>query len=118
MAGEKKAVLEELGVEVQLSAGDEGKVDLKSVLLALAEDECNEVLVEAGPTLAGQFFQHNLWDEFVVYVAPKLMGNLARPLLVLPLDTMSQVESFEWHDVVQIGPDIRMTALNSQSVKP
>ena len=108
----KKKSLEQLGAKVLLLSGDKNKVDLKSLLSVLAEDECNEVLVEAGATLAGDFFQQNLWDELIVYVAPKLMGHLARPLLALPLEQMSQVDHFEWHDITQIGSDIRLTLLN------
>lgn len=105
--------LQQLGAEVLMMSDYHNRVDIKNLLSKLAEDECNEVLVEAGATLAGNFFQQNLWDELVVYMAPKLMGNLARPLLMLPLDTMSQVESFQWNDITQVGTDMRLTILKS-----
>ena len=41
----------------------------------LGELECNEVLVEAGPTLAGDFMRSGLVDELVVYMAPVAAGS-------------------------------------------
>jgi len=114
-ATKRKNILEGLDAEVLLLPGDtkrandNDRIDLARLLKVLADKECNEVLVEAGATLAGEFFQQELWDELVVYVAPKLMGSLARPLLELPLDKMSQVDNFQWHDVTQVGSDIRLT---------
>ncbi len=49
-----------------------------------AELECNEVLVEAGPTLAGEFMRRGLVDELVVYMAPVVLGDAARGLFNLP----------------------------------
>ena len=40
----------------------------------LGELEANEVLVEAGATLAGAFLRQGLVDELLLYVAPKLLG--------------------------------------------
>ena len=41
---------------------------------------CNDVLIEAGPTLSGSFIRAGLVDELVVYIAPKLLGSDAKPL--------------------------------------
>jgi diaminohydroxyphosphoribosylaminopyrimidine deaminase/5-amino-6-(5-phosphoribosylamino)uracil reductase len=42
--------------------------------LVLAARGVNEVLVEAGPRLAGAFAQQGLVDEFVIFVAGKFLG--------------------------------------------
>ena len=39
----------------------------------------NEVWVEAGATLAGAFVREQLFDELVVYLAPRLLGAGASP---------------------------------------
>ncbi len=53
------------------------------LLRHLAALECNEVLVEAGPRLAGSFLAAGLVDEIVLYVAPTILGDAA-PALALP----------------------------------
>ncbi len=97
-------------VEVICLAGGDGQVDLPALLKVLAEKECNRVLVEAGAELAGAFLQAGLVDEFVIYMAPKLLGSSARPLLTLPLDSMGQQVALDITDMRQVGDDIRITA--------
>ncbi len=48
--------------------------------------------------------------SFVFYMAPKLLGSSARPLLTLPLDTMDQQVALDITDIRQVGDDIRITA--------
>lgn len=84
--------------------------DLQGVLKLLAERQCNEVLVEAGATLAGAFVQRGLVDEFVVYMAPTLLGSTARPLLQLPLEKMSEQVPLEILELHPLGKDWRITA--------
>ncbi|MFC5582125.1 bifunctional diaminohydroxyphosphoribosylaminopyrimidine deaminase/5-amino-6-(5-phosphoribosylamino)uracil reductase RibD [Rhodanobacter terrae] len=59
-------------------------LDLPAVLALLAGRGCNEVHVEAGPTLCGALFAAGLADELLLYIAPVLLGDSARPLLRLP----------------------------------
>ena len=57
-----------------------GQFDLQAVLALLAERGINEVQVEAGATLAGAFLSAGLVDELLLYVAPVMLGERARPL--------------------------------------
>jgi len=89
----------------------DGRVDLAALLHYLAEREINEVLIEAGPTLAGTVVQQRLVDELVLYLAPHLMGSDARGLFNIgPLARMSERVPLEWRDLRQIGPDLRIRA--------
>jgi len=95
--------------------GGEGRVDLHRLLRKLAAEEaCNEVMVEAGPTLAGSFMAENLVDELQVYMAGILLGNLAKPLLELPFATMSQRRRLRITDIRALGEDWRITARPEQ----
>lgn len=86
-----------------------GRVDLEALLRYLAEREINEVLIEAGPTLAGTAVQQRLVDEIVLYLAPHLMGSDARGLFNIgPLASMSERVPLELLDLRQIGPDLRI----------
>ena len=66
-------------------------------------------MVEAGPTLAGAFLKAGLVDEVLVYMAPKLLGDLARPLVHMPeLVHLKQALDFTLFDVTQLGEDLRL----------
>lgn len=92
-----------------LSLDQRGHLPVRGVLELLAKREANEVLIESGPMLAGAFFQAGLCDELVVYMAPKLMGSQARPLMVLPFDNMSDSVALNLIDVRMLGDDLRLT---------
>ncbi len=96
-----------------LVCGDES-VDLTALLSALAERGCNEVLVEAGPRLVGAFLAQGLWDELLVYVAPKLLGSDARPMALLPLAAMEQAVHATMRDCVTVGDDLRLRLIPAQ----
>lgn len=86
-----------------------GHVDLNHVLRDLGERQCNDVLVEAGPTLAGRFLELGLADELVLYLAPLLLGPDARPLLQLPLvQRLDDGLQFQLHASERIGPDLKL----------
>jgi diaminohydroxyphosphoribosylaminopyrimidine deaminase/5-amino-6-(5-phosphoribosylamino)uracil reductase len=102
--------LREAGARVESVAMAEGGLDLRAVLERLAALECNEVLVEAGPTLAGEFVRAGLVDELVVYMAPVVLGHAARGLFHIPaLERMCDRREFQWHDVERVGEDLRLT---------
>jgi diaminohydroxyphosphoribosylaminopyrimidine deaminase / 5-amino-6-(5-phosphoribosylamino)uracil reductase len=87
----------------------QGGLDLHAVMQRLAEREVNELLVECGPTLAGAFVLQQLVDELVLYVAPKLLGDDAAPLLrIKGSEFPNGLSAFEFRDVQQIGNDLRL----------
>lgn len=86
-----------------------GRLDLLAVLQAVAQRGCNEVQVEAGPILSGALWQAGLVDELLVYVAPLLLGDAARPLLNLPtLADMGQREALDLRGQGMVGKDMRL----------
>lgn len=98
------------GVTVVLAGADaQGRIDLKDALQALARHEVNEILAECGPRLAGSLLEQGLVDEIIAYVAPKLLGDQARPLAHLPgIERLTQALVWRWVDVRQIGDDVRL----------
>ncbi len=103
--------LETAGAEVARVPGEPAGLDLVAVLEALARREVNEVLVEAGATLAGALLAADLVDELRLYMAPTLLGDAARPLLRLPaLASMAERRELEISDVRRIGRDLRIIA--------
>jgi diaminohydroxyphosphoribosylaminopyrimidine deaminase/5-amino-6-(5-phosphoribosylamino)uracil reductase len=85
-----------------------GGLDLDAVMRRLNQLEINELLLECGPTLAGAFVAQHLVDEWVLYVAPRFLGDDAAPLLRAQFGAAAQ-DSYEFHDVRRIGDDVRLT---------
>ena len=103
--------LRNTGADVVTVAADNGKIDLAAMLKQLADDDINEVMLEAGAGLSGAMLQAGLIDEFVIYMAPILMGNGARGLLSLPgLEKMADRIELEILDTRSVGCDWRITA--------
>jgi diaminohydroxyphosphoribosylaminopyrimidine deaminase/5-amino-6-(5-phosphoribosylamino)uracil reductase len=86
---------------------ENGRLPLVEVLQLLAGRQCNQVLVEAGPTLSGAFLAAGLVDYWYLYMAPKLMGSSANPLLRLPFEKMSESVNLDIAEVRTIGDDLR-----------
>jgi diaminohydroxyphosphoribosylaminopyrimidine deaminase/5-amino-6-(5-phosphoribosylamino)uracil reductase len=88
---------------------ENGYLDLQAVLQKLAQLEVNEVLVEAGPTLAGQLLTTFFADELLIYIAPKLLGPQGRPLVNLPeLQSLQDAWGFSVFDAKRFGDDLRL----------
>jgi diaminohydroxyphosphoribosylaminopyrimidine deaminase/5-amino-6-(5-phosphoribosylamino)uracil reductase len=104
--------LVDAGAEVVEVNSDDGMLDLAVVLQGLAERGVNDLLVEAGPTIAGHLVEQKLVDEFVIYQAPHILGS----------ETMGMFSTPSWHEladrqvltitaVTQVGNDTRITAV-------
>lgn len=105
----RRSALLARGVRIEEVATDDGFLDLFAVLQKLAELEVNEVLVEAGPTLAGQLFTSFFADELLLYIAPKLLGPQGRPLVNLPeLQSLQDAWGFALFDAKRFGDDLRL----------
>ena len=86
-----------------------GVFDLDAVLALLAQREVNEVHVETGATLAGALLKAGLVDDLLLYVAPVLLGDTARPLFGgLDLTRMAQCLRMEIVETVRVGDDLRL----------
>jgi diaminohydroxyphosphoribosylaminopyrimidine deaminase/5-amino-6-(5-phosphoribosylamino)uracil reductase len=103
-----KTIGTDAGADWQLAADEGGKVSLEAVLKKLAEEEINEVWVEAGSVLAGAFVKQNLFDELVIYMAPVILGDKARSLFELPaLKNMKERKQLKLIDKRSFGEDQR-----------
>jgi diaminohydroxyphosphoribosylaminopyrimidine deaminase/5-amino-6-(5-phosphoribosylamino)uracil reductase len=93
-----------------LPAGADGRLNLGAVIDWLGQQSFNEVLFEAGPTLNGALLREGLVDEWLVYMAPVVLGDGGRGLFHLPgLDRMADRFELKLTGTRQIGRDVRMT---------
>ncbi len=97
-------------LHLHTTAAAQGRVDLPAVLQDLAAQGCNELHVEAGARLNAAFIAADLVDEYLIYLAPKLIGP-GRPLAALAeLTDLAAAPTLAFHDVRQVGPDLRILA--------
>ena len=87
-----------------------GHLDLqRGVRAAGASSKINDVLVEAGPRLSGALLAAGLVDEWLLYLAPKLLGKEAKPLAALArLTKLAAAPQFELLESTAVGPDLRL----------
>lgn len=98
------------GASVLAVASTAGGLDLPEVLRVLAARAVNELHVECGARLAGALLAGRLVDELVVYVAPVLLGEGARPLAALgTLTDMAERHELRFSDTRRVGHDLRLT---------
>ena len=105
-----QAALLARGAQLALAAGPDGKVDLALMLADLAVRGVNELHVEAGHKLNGSFVREGLVDEFLIYMAPKLLG-IGRELAAFgPLSRMEDTLALHFVSVTPIDGDLRIIA--------
>ncbi|WP_428417437.1 bifunctional diaminohydroxyphosphoribosylaminopyrimidine deaminase/5-amino-6-(5-phosphoribosylamino)uracil reductase RibD [Methylibium sp.] len=109
-AAPKVRELAEQGVSVLACANAEGKVDLGAMLDDLARREINELHVEAGSKLSGSFVRAGLVDEFLVYLAPLMLGAGREMARFGPLAALTEGLALEFTGVERVGADLRLIA--------
>lgn len=107
---EKEARLHDLGAEIIRMPGANGKVDLPELMRELGRRQINELHIEAGFKLNGSLIRDKCVNELLLYLAPNLLGD-ARSLFDLPaLDALSDRQELSLHEVMRVGPDLRILA--------
>lgn len=87
----------------------EGRISLPALLSYLGKS-CNQVVIEAGATLAGAFIGAGLANELVLYQAMKILGAQGRNLLELPdYQVMADIPALRLVDERKVGADTRLT---------
>ena len=107
---EREAALAAAGAEVLFKPGASAKVDLMALLLDLGARGINELHVEAGHKLNGSLVKAGLVDEYLIYLAPKLLG-LGREIAAFgPLHSLDEAVELQWREIAQVGDDLRLLA--------
>lgn len=102
---------QDAGIEILSLPGPQAQVDLPRLMQALAERNINEVLTEAGPRLNGALISAGCADALLLYIAPSLLGNQARPMFALPdLNELSNRWNLHYEETTSLGADLRILA--------
>lgn len=105
------ARLADAGVDVLAVPRTARGLDLRAVLVALADRGARRVLLEGGPTLAASAVADDLVDEVVAYVAPALLGAGPTALGDAGIATISEALRLTPFDTTTVGEDVRISAL-------
>lgn len=106
----RREALEAKGATVIVLPGPNGKVDLPALLRDLAAREVNELHVEAGYKLNGSLVREGLADEFLVYLAPKLLGQGQGMASFGPLASLAEAVPLRFLSTEPVGGDLRILA--------
>jgi diaminohydroxyphosphoribosylaminopyrimidine deaminase/5-amino-6-(5-phosphoribosylamino)uracil reductase len=107
---EKEAALLAKGAEILVLPNAHGKVDLPELMRELGRRQINELHVEAGTKLNGSLIREGCVDELLLYLAPMLIGDAQGMFALAALDELSGAQRLKFHEVKQIGDDLRILA--------
>lgn len=106
---DKQRQLVDVGCKVFQVRADQGRIDLLQAFKLLAEQQINNVWVEAGAILNGSLLGSGLVDEWLIYMAPCVLGDSGRGLFHLPgLQSIQDKKMLRLTESRQIGRDLRL----------
>ena len=94
----------------QLPVDQRGRIVLDEWVHYLGAQSFNNILIEAGPQLSGALIEGGWVDRLVVYQAPCLLGDTARPMAGFAIDTLADSPAFQLEEVTRFGADLRIMA--------
>ncbi len=89
---------------------ESGSRNLHEVLAWLYEQGIRRAYVEGGPTLASAFITAGLVDEYLVYLAPKLLGGDKLAVGDIGITSIGEARELRITSVESLGDDILITA--------
>ncbi len=107
----KAARLQAKNARVVLLPGEApGRVDLPAMMRWLAQEQFNEIHVEAGAGLSGALVAAGCVDELLLYLAPVLLGDAAGMVRLPMLEHLDGARRYEFIETATVGADLRVRA--------
>ncbi|ARC53530.1 bifunctional diaminohydroxyphosphoribosylaminopyrimidine deaminase/5-amino-6-(5-phosphoribosylamino)uracil reductase RibD [Candidatus Riesia pediculischaeffi] len=95
--------------EFSVKLDEEGKVDLIYIMKELAQKNINSILIESGSTFVSSLLTLNLFDEIILYIAPKILGNKAIGLTTISKKIeLNKISKLQFVQFKKIGQDFRV----------
>lgn len=95
---------------VVLPSATPDRVDLPGVMRWFAQEQVNEVHVEAGAGLSGALVAAGCVDELLLYLAPVLLGDAAGMVRLPMLEHLDAARRYMFIDTERVGADVRLRA--------
>ncbi|MCY7412004.1 MAG: bifunctional diaminohydroxyphosphoribosylaminopyrimidine deaminase/5-amino-6-(5-phosphoribosylamino)uracil reductase RibD [Salinibacterium sp.] len=89
---------------------ESGTRDLDEVLAWLFEQGIRRAFVEGGPTLSSAFIAAGLVDEYLISIAPMLLGGPRLAITDLGIGTIADARRLDITGIERLGEDLLVTA--------
>lgn len=109
---EKAQQLEGNGVEIIRVEKQVAGLNIDELLKALYKKGITHLLVEGGGNVNASFLRSGFIDQYIVYIAPKVLGgkNSITPFTGSDVETIDLASQLEFDEVTRIGEDLRIVA--------
>jgi diaminohydroxyphosphoribosylaminopyrimidine deaminase / 5-amino-6-(5-phosphoribosylamino)uracil reductase len=99
---------------------NEKAIGIPQLLDLLGKREITSLFVEGGSTVNGSFITAKCVDQFVMYIAPKVIGGANAPTAIGGdgFKRMSECMPLTIQTIERIGEDIKIVAINTEVEKP
>jgi diaminohydroxyphosphoribosylaminopyrimidine deaminase/5-amino-6-(5-phosphoribosylamino)uracil reductase len=84
--------------------------DLGAILVDLFGRGIRRAYVEGGPTLASEFIENGLVDEYAIYLAPTIIGGPRTAVTDAGVSTIADQHRLTIANIEQLGTDLLVTA--------
>ncbi|QEM67905.1 bifunctional diaminohydroxyphosphoribosylaminopyrimidine deaminase/5-amino-6-(5-phosphoribosylamino)uracil reductase RibD [Geobacter sp. FeAm09] len=85
----------------------DGRVSMVDLLQKLGKRGIQSILLEGGSRLAGEMLQNNAIDEFIFFLAPKIIGSDGfAPFTLRGITSMDQAIKLQFGQIAHSGQDI------------
>ena len=89
--------------------------DLDSIMKQLFDRGIRQVFVEGGAQLESALIAAGFADEFLIYLAPKLVGGPATAIRDIEVASIDQAINLEFIETKKLGADILIRAVNKEN---
>jgi len=104
--------LEAKGIEVIKTSSWDGSVDIEVLLEELGAKEISSLIIEGGSRLLASFVKAGLVDKYLIFVAPKFIGNQGVNLIGGKLNSIKELRI---RYIGNVGDDIFIQAYPKRS---
>ncbi|QPR34981.1 bifunctional diaminohydroxyphosphoribosylaminopyrimidine deaminase/5-amino-6-(5-phosphoribosylamino)uracil reductase RibD [Delftia acidovorans] len=108
LTSDRALALVERGAQLLCTPDGQGRVDVRAMIHDLARLEVNELHVEAGHRLNAALVEAGLVDEWLAYLAPKLLWGGAGWADVPSLSRLADAQAMSFQSVASVGDDLRV----------
>ena len=107
------------GAAILICEQQDGRVSMEDMLQKLGDMGIQSILLEGGGRLAGSLLERGLIDEFVFFLAPKILGSDGfSPFALVGMTSMEQTYRLAFTHVGRSGADIVVHAYPEAPCSP
>ena len=102
--------LNESNSDISKTQSNNQKLSLEFIIKYVAKQNNNNIFIESGPNLLSSLITDNLVDEFLFYIAPKILGNNSKSFnSITYINKLSQKIDYHINYTEQINNDLKMS---------